>query len=284
MGDSSSAHDSAAARAALGRPISLDPPAALSELLGTRLDGDPLLLLFDVDGTLAPIAPRPEEALVSDAMRESLAALVALPRTHVAIVSGRGAPDARRIVGVPGVWIIGNHGIEISSPEGVVEIEPSVKAHGGALADAAAELRDVARSVKGARLEDKRWSLALHFRLAEPRTEPLLRHSADAIALRHGLRRTDGKQVLELRAPVPVDKGTAALALATRLGASEQGSVLYAGDDQTDEDAFRRLREHTARSVTVRVSDGETPTAAEFVVSGPDSLRPVLEWLRSKAR
>src|SRR3954467_6681926 len=92
------------------------PALPLSPMLCNRLAGRPLLLLLDVDGTLAPIAERPEYAAVPPATQRVLAELVGLPDTPVAIVSGRSARDARRLVGVKGVWVLGNHGIEFARP------------------------------------------------------------------------------------------------------------------------------------------------------------------------
>ena len=85
--------------------------------MAQRLAGSPLLLLLDVDGTLAPIAERPEYAVVPPATQRVLVELVALPDTHVAIVSGRSARDARRLVNVKDVWVLGNHGIEVARPK-----------------------------------------------------------------------------------------------------------------------------------------------------------------------
>ena len=91
--------------------------------------------------------------------------------------------------------------------------------------------------------------------------------------------------MLELRPPVDLDKGTAVLALARRLGGLVPGTtVIFAGDDQTDEDAFRTLRRHTPDAVTIRVADEETETAAEFRLPDPDAVRRFLEWLVAATR
>src|SRR4051812_26076321 len=84
--------------------------------LARRLAGRPLLALLDVDGTLSPIAERPELAIVPFATRQALNSLVHQSDTHVALLSGRSARDAERLVGVNGVWVIGNHGIELAPP------------------------------------------------------------------------------------------------------------------------------------------------------------------------
>jgi trehalose-phosphatase len=114
---------------------------------------------------------------------------------------------------------------------------------------------------------------------------PRLRASLEAIADQYGLRLTEGKGVLELRPPVEHDKGTAVLALARRLGGLVPGtSVIFAGDDQTDEDAFRTLRRHNPDAVTVRVAEDDVPTAAEFRLPDPEAVRRFLEWLVVETR
>ncbi|MFI5243216.1 MAG: trehalose-phosphatase, partial [Gemmatimonadales bacterium] len=81
-----------------------DVTLPIPEEVAARLDGTPLVLMLDVDGTLAPIAPRPEDAAVAPATREVLERLVASRGVHVVLVSGRAAADARGIVAVNGVW------------------------------------------------------------------------------------------------------------------------------------------------------------------------------------
>jgi trehalose-phosphatase len=104
------------------------------------------------------------------------------------------------------------------------------------------------------------------------------------LAIRLGLRLVDGKMVFELRPNVRVDKGSAVLALADRLdGLVGDASLLFAGDDTTDEDAFRALRARSRRPVTIRVGDSGT-TAAEFVATDTDAMRDFLAWvLRSRS-
>jgi trehalose-phosphatase len=134
-------------------------------------------------------------------------------------------------------------------------------------------------------LEDKVWTLSVHFRLADPAVVPRLRASIEAVADQFRLRLTEGKGVLELRPPVDHDKGTAVLALAKRLGGLVPGtSVIFAGDDNTDEDAFRMLRRHNHEAVTIRVADADVPTAAEFRLADPEAVRRFLDWLVADTR
>jgi trehalose-phosphatase len=259
--------------------------------------------MLDVDGTLAPIAPRPEEAIVPDETRRVVAALAALPNVRVVLVSGRAAADARRMVGVAKVWVIGNHGFEAVSPDGGELEQPELGPWRSAIARAARRIAPLVAPVPGVLLEDKGWTLSVHYRLADPLVVPRLIESVERAAEPLGLRVMRGKMVVEVRPDVRVDKGTAVLRLAAELGAlpgresgvteddgdsaaaTAGGSTLFVGDDRTDEDAFRALRSRSPRVVTVRVTHGEDiATAAEFSVEDPAAVRSFLEWLLQRSR
>ena len=251
--------------------------------IGSRLDARPLAIMLDVDGTLAPIAPRPEEARVPEETRRVLASLAGLPGVHLALVSGRAAADAARMVGLDGAWVLGNHGMEITSPDGQTSADPAAARYESAIASVAAEVDRVAARFPGAFVENKRWTLSVHYRLVGESSIAALVADAGAVARAAGLRTSEGKMVLEIRPPVDVNKGTAAVALAERLGAVSGGAVLFAGDDRTDEDAFRALRARLAAAVTIRVGE-MTETAAEFRLDGPDALRELLASIARRAR
>jgi trehalose-phosphatase len=257
----------------------------LSELQD-RLGGSPRIVLLDVDGTLAPIAPRPEDAVVPPETRRAVAALAARPSVHVALVSGRAASDARRLVAVANLWVIGNHGLEIIGPDGEIDVTPEAESHRMAVSSASRKIASALKHVPGVQLEDKGWTLSVHYRRAEPAVIPRLRGLLEKTALQHGLRLTEGKAVYELRPPIDHDKGTAVITLSRRLGGLVPGStVVFIGDDVTDEDAFRLLRQQMPSAVTARVCAAEdAETAAEFRIPGPDAVREFLLWLVQTAR
>ena len=221
-------------------------------------------LVLDVDGTLAPIAPRPELAAVPAETRAELERLVGR-YLLVACVSGRAGEDARRLVGVDGIELVGNHGLELDP-----------RAH--ELAGEIARFRDaVALPV-----EDKTLSLTYHYREAED--ENAARAELEEVARRAGEAGFDarwGRKVLEIRPAVEAHKGTAVRALVERSGAR---LGLYAGDDTTDLDGFAGLRslglEH---AVCVAVASAEGPAelreAADLVVGGPKELAGLLRLL-----
>ena len=250
--------------------------------LGSRLAGAPLVVLLDVDGTLAPIAPRPEDASVPAPTRAAVAALARARDVHVAVVSGRGAADARQLVGVDGVWAIGNHGLETINPDGQLSIDQRVRAWEDALRSVRSGAEEAAALVPGALVEDKGATLSIHYRLADAADVPQLERAVATAAERAGLRVTRGRKIIEVRPPLAVDKGTAVLALAERLGATERSaSILFAGDDTTDEDAMAALRGLHADAVTIHV-EGEEPraTRAEFRASSTAELG---KWLAALA-
>lgn len=254
------------------------------EAAGNRLDGSPLAVMLDVDGTLAPIVDRPDAAAVPDETIAVIRRLADLHSVHVAVISGRSAVDAYRMVPVSTTWTIGNHGMEWRPPHGEAQVLDAARPFADVVARAFHDLEPRVRAVRGAILEHKHWTLSLHYRVADPIDVPALEASARDIAARLGLRVTHGKKVIELRPPIDVNKGTAAIDFAGRVGALDgHGSVLYAGDDRTDEDAFQALRRH-ARAVTVRVSgsaDDVAPVAthAEVTIGSVEALRQALLWL-----
>jgi len=256
-------------------------PDQVYDAVRDRLSARPLVLLLDVDGTLSPIAPSPESATVPAPTREVVRRLATAPDVHVALISGRAARDAQRMVGVDGIWAIGNHGFETITPDGDLLSRPELEPWRERIAEAASVVAKVLEGRDGVLLEDKRWTLSIHFRTAGQDEGERLRPEMERIARDLGLRLTEGKMVFELRPPVKVDKGTASVALADRLLAGSAGNALYAGDDRTDEDAFEALRAARAAAVTVRIAprNDEAPigTAAEFVLPDVDAMRAFLE-------
>jgi trehalose 6-phosphate phosphatase len=219
-------------------------------------------IFLDVDGTLAPIVERAEDAAVPEETRALLADL-AQRYALVACVSGRAAEDARRLVGLPQLTYAGSHGAELLEPGGTVRVLP-------AFAEWADRVHGFARAHDvGARMEDKGPIVAYHFR-GRDELEPKL-HEVAEVAEREGFITHWGRKVLEIRPGVPVDKGRAVEELGRNL------ITLYAGDDATDLDAFAVV------DVTVGVASDEGPPEirdADLVVDGPEGFVEVLRALR----
>jgi trehalose 6-phosphate phosphatase len=240
-----------------------------------------LHLFADFDGTLAPIAPRPDLSSLPERARAALEALAARPRTDVAIVSGRPAATIARLVPVAGVTHVGNHGMEIWSPRGRWE-DPLASAARPAVERLGARIAELAANVAGAVLEQKGISLSLHTRLIDDdaRRVELERAAAALADAEPALVRSGGKRVLEIKPRGAADKGAAAvrlLAAAHGDGWPRDCAAIFLGDDVTDEDGFRALR---SRGAGVLVLDGpERQTAADWRAAGVDDAHALLEAL-----
>ena len=258
--------------------------ASLPERIGARLDGSPLLVMLDVDGTLAPIAPTPEQAAIPPATLDVLRRIATLPSVTLAFISGRAAMDTWRMTGVEGAWVAGNHGGEFREPGGTIAVHPEVLKFEDDITAAATRLERDLAGVPGAFVENKRWTISVHYRQVADAAQQELISRAETSAKVHGLRLMDGKKIVELRPPVDVNKGTAVTTLLQRAGVSaESGAALYAGDDRTDEDAFRALRAAAPNAITIRVAHGSPlSTTAEFELDGPEELRELLEWVATR--
>jgi trehalose-phosphatase len=243
-------------------------------------------LLFDVDGTLAPIAERPEEAAVPERTRELLRKL-ADPYALVACISGRRALDARQVVGLNELAYSGNHGFELLLPAASEpRPDPSLDGHDE---DASRFVEAIDRREledAGMRIEDKGAIVALHWRGAENEgAAESLAHEIASEAEWQGLVPHQGRKVLEIRPNVAVNKGIAVAAL---VPARPIDAALYAGDDRTDIDAFMAL--HTLKEggqlqevVCIAIASEEAPpevsASADLTVSGPEGFVQVLETL-----
>jgi trehalose 6-phosphate phosphatase len=253
----------------------------------TRLHDDPgrSAILTDVDGTLAPIVARPEQAAVPARARELLRRLSAR-YALVGCISGRRAEEARRLVGVDSIAYAGNHGLELLLPGEQVHFDPSLEGRERDAKSFVAELGAGALADAGLRLEDKGPIQALHWRGAADETATEARaHEIAADAGRAGLALRWGRKVLELRPPGGGGKDAAVAALLA-LGGIE--AAVYAGDDRTDLDAFRRLRELSeagklGAAVCVGILSTEGPPElseeSDLEVDGPDGWLELLEAL-----
>lgn len=242
-------------------------------------------LFLDIDGTLAPVVERAEDALVPVEVCRLLGALSARLRL-VACVSGRAAADAKRLVGVGGVVYAGAHGAELLIPStGEIERAPELEAWRTPVREFAASIDTTELRRSDVRLEDKDFIQALHWRGAEDdgAAEALVDEIArDAQA--RGFEIHHGRKVLEIRPPVHFNKGIAVARLAEP---REIAHAAYVGDDLTDLDAFEALKRLQAdggleSAVCVGVRSEEQPPElverSDVLVDGPIG---VTELLRS---
>ena len=236
-----------------------------------------IFLALDYDGTLVPIAPSPSEARPSPELLAILAQLSKDPTLTVAIVSGRPLSDLCALISVPGLTYIGTHGAELCTANGDIRQLVPTGVLTMTVARLQRELLPLFAHVPGLLLENKRFALALHYRLASPEVEEWAIGQFVAVVQDHlrkglALEIVYGKKVVEVR-QIGINKGHA---LRTLLATALPMTLpIYIGDDQTDEDAFQFL---DGRGITILVADRPRPTAAHYLLSNP---REVLRFLMS---
>lgn len=237
-------------------------PSALEHVQEIAGGSGRAAVFLDYDGTLTPIVSQPEDAWLSDSMRQALRELAAREPV-VAILSGRDLDDVRWHVNIDAIVYAGSHGFDIAGPRGfrrqmATEFLPTLDL-------AEKKLHEALDGISGARVERKRFSIAAHYRNVNENDVPKVEQAVGEVATRHRkLRRINGKKVYDLLPDVAWDKGKAVLWLLETLGLeSRSGGIrpIYIGDDRTDEDAFRALKE---RGVGILVNDESLPTAARY--------------------
>jgi trehalose 6-phosphate phosphatase len=262
--------------------------APTAEKLFRPLTQDPgrAAIFCDIDGTLAPIVDRADEAHVPE---EVSLLLGRLGRRYgcVACVSGRSAAEARRLVGVGSIAYAGSHGAELLEPGSArPRVAPAFKSWEGrvrrfASAQSTPELR-----LLRVRIEDKGPIAAFHWR-SVPDEDAARTHleGIARLAESSGLATHWGRKVLEIRPPVPIGKDQAVRELVSQTGAR---AALFGGDDTTDLDAFDALAAmvdggelDAAVCVGVRSDEGpaEIVAQADLVVDGVAGFTRVLSAL-----
>lgn len=221
-----------------------------------------MLCVFDFDGTLAPIVPQPERARLPLAVRRRMVELCGL--TTVAVITGRSLEDIRPRLNFDPAYLVGNHGLEgVPGWEARRDTyEAMCQSWLGTLQSA---LGDSTRSDAGIVVEDKRYSLSVHYRLARDQRQAEERLMALFATLSPPARVIAGKCVFSLVPPEAVDKGQA---LEQLMAISRARSAIYVGDDVTDEDVFVLQRQDL---MSIRVGL-DTESAAGYYLAQPGEI------------
>ena len=264
----------------MSKPNALHHLSEVTDVLALTPAG----LVTDIDGTISPTAPTPEEASVSPDCRAALEALCSW-LALVAAVSGRDATKAREMVGLDGMVYVGNHGLE-KWQDGEVHVAEEARQYIPMVREMVEALRQ-GLDATGIIVEDKGVTASVHYRLSpdQAAARDTIMAFLESAPEAKGLRITEGKLVVEVRPPVDINKGTSLERLVTESGLR---GVVYIGDDVTDVDAFRALHGLVARGVcrglALGVVGAESPPEiaqeSDLVLSG---VREVEELLRKLA-
>lgn len=252
------------------------------EELKTDLAERSLYLFLDYDGTLSPIVRDPGRALLSLRMRGRLEKVLRTGRCRIAVISGRSLKDIRKRVGIVGITYAGNHGLEVEGPE-VKFRYPVPEKVIRALDDVRVTVKRALSAVPGVFLEEKGMTLTVHLRKVKREDIPVAVHAVSEATRPYRMSGEivlrSGKGICEVRPSVAWDKGKTVLWLLEKslVAGGDAPWPVFVGDDRTDEDAFRTIRD---RGLTVFVGKARTTEARYYL----RNIGEVAEFLGRLAR
>jgi len=232
-----------------------------------QLNDKEIFLFLDYDGTLAPISNSPEKALLPIKTRKLLEKLSESPFCEVAIVSGRSVLDLKQMVQLKNIIYIGNHGLEIKDRLSLTNIlQPKEIRY--ALWDSYKRLYDDLRDISGIIIENKKFTLSVHYRMVATNFTGKVKHAVKKIMEPHLIKGTlkinYGKKVIEIKPPGNWNKGSAARHLLSNKNIPNNIIPICIGDDITDEDLFLALK---GNGLTIRVGKPALSHATYYIES-----------------
>ena len=235
------------------------------------------LIMVDFDGTIAPISVHPDRVEPSQRILSILNELTNDPSTTVVVVSGRSRSDLDKWFGRMRVSLVAEHGAWIKEVGDVWKMPVPIT--GDWKVKLLPTMKTYVDKLPGSSLEEKEFAIVFHYRAANPELSSV-RAKELATELTNQIVNTDlqvliGKKTLEVKSS-KVDKGTAAQRWASKNG---YDFILSIGDDRTDEDVFKTLKEG---AITIRV--GIAPSRAKYYLRNQSEVVQLFERLHSIKR
>ncbi|WP_239154900.1 trehalose-phosphatase [Amycolatopsis sp. FDAARGOS 1241] len=267
-------------------PTVRDLPHALrdGDRFAERVAGRHPAVFLDYDGVLAPIVAHPDDAVISDRMRDTVRALAM--RCPVCVVSGRDRLDVQRLMRIDDLVVAGSHGFDIWSPTAGEIHHDAASGFEDVVGEVTQRLRAETGSIPGVVIEPKKASVAVHYRLVDPDGRSRIATAVETLLAEHPdrLKMTPGKMVYELQPKIDWHKGKAVLHLLGTLRLDSPDVVpIYLGDDITDEDAFRALADRGGVGIFVGSADdpevGDRTTSADFILASTEEVTQLLSTL-----
>ncbi len=231
------------------------------------------VIFLDYDGTLTPIRERPSEAVLSNSMHYCLNHLSRHYPT--VIMSGRELKNLQKLINIASLFYSGNHGFEFEGPQYSYEIGQGFKEEIKEVYDS---LYQCLFSIPDCFIENKTFSLSVHYRLVEKKYRHLIEKEIERIMVEHPhLKKHLGKKVYEIRPNINWNKGIASTSILNRFKAKNHKLIpIYIGDDVSDEDAFEAFK---ATGITIKVAEKLHHTKAHYYLDSPLEVQNFLTQL-----
>ncbi|STY29637.1 beta-phosphoglucomutase [Legionella wadsworthii] len=248
-------------------------------LISNLIKNDNELIIFlDYDGTLTPIVDHPEYALLPPLMFQCLSELSRKYRT--VIISGRKLDNLKRLINVPNIFYSGNHGLEFEGPEHSKMFYQMGHEFVDDLQSIFTILSQELASIEGCVIENKKFSLSIHYRMVEEASHEFISNKIDEYLTNFpNLSRHYGKKVFEIRPNIQWNKGIAAENILNQLKTMKNNLIpIYIGDDVTDEDAFKQL---SFKGINIKVTSEFHKTHASYFLKSPKKVLQFLNYLNN---
>ncbi|XP_018474716.1 probable trehalose-phosphate phosphatase I isoform X2 [Raphanus sativus] len=268
-------------------------PSALEmfEKITEASGGKQIVMFLDYDGTLSPIVDDPDRAFMSSKMRRTIKKLAKCFPT--AIVTGRCIDKVYNFVKLAELYYAGSHGMDIKGPAKGFSRHKRVKQsllyqpagdYLPIIDEVYRQLLEKTKSTPGVKVENHKFCTSVHFRCVdEKKWSELVLQVRSVLKEYPTLKLTQGRKVFEIRPMIEWDKGKALEFLLESLGFGNSNNVfpVYIGDDRTDEDAFKMLRDR-GEGCGILVSKFPKDTDASYCLQDPSQvmsfLRRLVEW------
>ena len=231
---------------------------------------------LDYDGTLTPIVKKPEDAVLSDEMRNTLKKLA--NTFTVAVVTGRDKEDVQQFIKLDQIIYSGSHGYVTSGPDGLfMEHEDAEKIKKGLDVIEEQLNNKFSKDNDGVQIDRKLYAIAVHYRNATKKaTDKVFEVVDDLLEKRDGYKKGEGKMVVEIKPDIDWHKGKAVLWIMEHLGIDKDEQVIpiFIGDDVTDEDAFEVLK---GKGIGILVENRGQDTAASYSLKDVYQVRAFFE-------
>lgn len=235
-----------------------------------------IILMLDFDGTLSPIVKTPKQAKLPENIKQKLKKCLKL--FPVIIISGRSLKDIKKKIKLNKIIYAGNHGLEWQINKQLTQVEVS-KDSLKSLKVIKYKLSKLISEYPGMLLEDKRLTLAIHYRMIKKsKVKNFIKTVNEIIQpyIQNNLSLIDGNKTYDLRPSLNWTKGHFAEFIIKQMEINYDKKLIpiYVGDDKTDEDVFKKLK----NAITIRIGKSQTSKAV-YYLKNQNKINNLLQWI-----